>query len=92
MAKRHLKVLGDGLAWANNNRIPLSILSIQYGAIAISAANNQTADFVLWIWGMVAFLIGAITGGAQKYNTGFWFVVQLIFGGLLAVAGYYFLP
>lgn len=81
----------NGVAWVYSNRIPLSILAIQYSAIIISIINQKNADLVLWIWGFVAFLISAIAGGT-KYSSGLWFFLQLIFNGLLALAGYFYLP
>ena len=84
--------LKNGATWVLTNRAPLSILLIQYSAIVISIKNHQNADYVLWLWGVVAFAVGAITGGSGKFNSGFWYVIQLVFGGLLAVCGYFFLP
>jgi uncharacterized membrane protein YhaH (DUF805 family) len=84
--------LVNAWTWLTANWAGLGVLLTQWIAIVLSVQRRHDADFVVWLWGVVATVAAALFASNSKFNTLFWKVFLTLFGAAVAVAGYFLLP
>jgi hypothetical protein len=86
------RALGEGCRWFARNWAGLVVMLTQWVAIVLAVQRRRDADFVVWIWGVVSVIAGAVFLADRRFNTVFWKTLLTVFGALVAVAGYFLLP